>query len=357
MMRLEGGFSLMALLDGTTVNGILRVEGTPLVQRYNKGTSQFTPDFESLADNRKPTVVTILRDVSSGAVLTPQTLTFKYNGVALAFGSDGLSTNSGMAGFFKRIEGYSATVGSRSYPLPALRVMKNLVPISGYDNDRITVSGTIEVGGQSVSFQELGTAVIIQESTGNAYDVVISDNKGSALTGAGESLDAVAAVYKDGIEVTDYAGFTFQWVKLLGTGDSNWGTSRTQRVTTGDIDNILKLRCDVKLDGSLVASGFTQVTDFSDPYYVDVQVTGISGNSVRPGETATVTPVARKRSDGSVNASLVSNWNFNIKDNAGKDFVLTGKSAATFTGKSCQVGYSDLARAGYGISGSVSGTA
>lgn len=356
-MKLEGGFTLIALLDGTTVNGILRVEGTPLVQRYNKGTSQFTPDFATLADNKKPTVVTILRDVSSGAVLTPQTLTFKYNGVALTFGSDGLSTNSGMVGFFKKIDGYSATIGSQGYSLPALRVMKNLVPISGYDNDRISVSGTIEMGGQSISFQELSTAVIIQESTGNAYDVVISDNKGSALTQAGESLNAVAAVYKDGIEVTDYTGFTFQWVKLLGTGDSNWGTSRTQEITTNDIDNVLKLRCDVKLNGSLVASGFTQITDFSDPYYVDMQITGISGNSVRPGETATVTPVARKRSDGTINASLVSNWSFNIKNNAGQDFILTGKTSATFTGKNCQITYSDMTRAGYGISGSVSGTA
>ena len=41
------------------------------------------------------------------------------------------------------------------------------------------------------------------------------------------------------MEVTDYSGFTYQWVKLLGTGDSDWGTSRTQKVTAGDIDNIL----------------------------------------------------------------------------------------------------------------------
>ena len=354
-MKLEGGFTLIGLMDGTTVNGFLRVEGTPLVQRYNKGTSQFTPDFEALADNKKPTLVIILRDVATGEIMKPQTITYKYNGVTLTFGSNGLSTNSGMTGYFKKLDSYSATIGSQSYQLPALRVMKNLVPISGYDNDRISVSGTIEVGGQSIAFNELSKDVVIQESTGNAYDVIISDNKGGALTEAGESLTCTASLYKDGIEVTDYSGFTYQWVKLLGTGDTNWGTSRTQKVTTGDIDNILKLRCDIKSGGSVVASGFTQITDYSDPYYVDFNITGITGNAIRSGETAVIKPVARKRSDGTDGG--VSSWSWNIKDNAGNAFTLTGKSGATFTAASASVTYEDIKRADMGLSGSVSATA
>lgn len=354
-MKLEGGFTLIGLMDGTTVNGFLRVEGTPLVQRYNKGTSQFTPDFETLADNKKPTLVVILRDVSTGEIMAPQTISYKYNGVTLTFGSNGLSTNSGMTGYFKKLDSYSATIGSQSYQLPALRVMKNLVPISGYDNDRISVSGTIEIGGQSIAFNELSKDVVIQESTGNAYDVIISDDKGGALTEAGESLTCTASLYKDGIEVTDYSGFTFQWVKLLGTGDTNWGTSRTQKVTTGDIDNILKLRCDIKSGGSVVASGFTQITDYSDPYYVDFNITGITGNAIRSGETAVIKPVARKRSDGTDGG--VSSWSWNIKDNAGNAFTLTGKSGATFTAASASVTYEDIKRADMGLSGSVSATA
>lgn len=354
-MKLEGGFTLIGLMDGTTVNGFLRVEGTPLVQRYNKGTSQFTPDFETLADNKKPTLVIILRDVATGEIMKPQTITYKYNGVTLTFGSNGLSTNSGMTGYFKKLDSYSATIGSQSYQLPALRVMKNLVPISGYDNDRISVSGTIEVGGQSIAFNELSKDVVIQESTGNAYDVIISDDKGGALTEAGESLTCTASLYKDGIEVTDYSGFTYQWVKLLGTGDTNWGTARTQKVTTGDIDNILKLRCDIKSGGSVVASGFTQITDYSDPYYVDFNITGITGNAIRSGETAVIKPVARKRSDGTDGG--VSSWNWNIKDNAGNAFTLSGKSGATFTAASASVTYEDIKRADMGLSGSVSATA
>lgn len=356
-MNIEGSFTLIALMDGTTINGTLRVEGTPLVQRYNKGTSVFIPNFETLAENNRPTVVVILRDISDGSVLVPNTIEYRYNDLLLTFGSDGLSTNSGMAGYFKKIDAYSATVGGATYNVPALRVMKNLVPISGYDNDRITVSGTVEISGSSISFNALSKEVVIQESTGNQYDALISNNKGSQLLEEGESLTDTVRIFKDGVEVTDYTGFTFQWVKMLGAGDMNWGTSRTQTVSTDDVDNVLKLRCDVKKDGSLVASGYDEITDFSDPYYALLKITGISGNVVKKGETATVTPVAVKRSTGEEVPSLIASWTFSLKDNSGVAFILTGKSSATFTGTEAKITFEDMVRAKMGLSGSVSGTA
>lgn len=356
-MNLSESFQIFALMDGTTVNGTLRVEGTPLAQRYNKGTDRFIPDFESLAENKRPTVVTVLRDVATGAVLKPTSIIFKYNEVALEFGSDGLSTNSGLQGFFKKTDDYSVKVGTQTVGMTALRVMKNLVPISGYDNDRITVSGTVEIGGATAAFDGLSTTVVIQESTGNQYDVLVTNDKGSQFLEAGESLTETAHVYKDGVEVSDFEGVTFKWFKMLGTGDAAWGTSRTQVVTTSDVDNKLKLRVDVYVDGSKVASGYDEVSDFTEPYYVNMKRTGISGNSIRPGETATITPVAVKRSTGEENAGLISQWSFSIKDNAGNPFTLTGKESDTFQASSIQITYEDAKRAGYGIGGVVTGRA
>lgn len=355
-MNLEGGFTIIALMDGTTINGTLRVEGTPLVQRYNKGTNAFIPNFETIAESSRPTVVLILRDISDGNVLTPQTLEWRYNDLLLTFDSNGLSTNAGMVGFFKKIDAYPTNVGGTSYNLPALRVMKNLVPISGYDNDRITVSGTIEVSGTSVGFNAISKDVIIQESTGNQYDILITNDKGSQLLTTGETLTDNVRIFKDGVEVTDYTGYSFQWVKMLGSGDVNWGTARTQVVSTNDVDNVLKLRCDVKKDGSVVASGYDEITDFSDPYYVNLKITGISGNTVRKGETAVVTPVAVLRSTGEEKPSLVTSWTFSIKDNAGAAFILTGKSSAVFSASSVSITYEDMVRAKMGLTGSVSGT-
>lgn len=354
--QIQNSFQLIALMGGTTINGFLRTEGSPLVQRYNKGTTQFVPDFEAMAENQRPTVVPILRDSATGAVLTPQTVEWAYNGLALTFGTDNLSTNSGMEGVFKKIDAYSATIGSQSYQLPALRVMKNLVPLSGYDNDRIALSGTIETGGQQIAFNELGTEVTIQESTGNQYDILVTNDKGSALTADGETLTETVHVYKDGVEVTDLSGYSFSWNAETATGDELLGTAQTQAITTADVDNVLKLRVDVYKDGTFLSSGFDEVTDFSDPYYVSLKITGITGNAVRTGETATITPVAVKRSSGEEQPSLVTEWTFAIKDNAGAAFTLTGKSAATFTGASCQVTYADMERAGMGLTGYVTGT-
>lgn len=348
-MNLEGLLTLVAVMDGTTINGTLRVEGTPLSQRYNKGTDAFIPDFTNLAENSRPTVVVILRSVADGSIMNPNTIEYRYNDILLTFDANGLSTNSGMVGYFKKIIDYSTNISGTTYKLPALRVMKNLVPISGYDNDRITVAGTVEIAGSSIEFSGLFKEVVIQESTGNQYDILITNDKGSQLLAAGESLTDTVRVFKDGIEITDYTGFTFQWVKMLGTGDTNMGKTRTQVITTDDVDNVLKLRCDVFKDGSKVASGYDEITDFSDPYCVVFKKTGILGNTVRFGQTLTATPVVAKRSTGEEVPGLVKSWNFSVKDNVGAAFILTGKSAATFSGTNVIVTYEDMVRAKLGM--------
>lgn len=355
--KVEAGFTLIGLMDGTTLNGFLRVEGNPLVQRYNKGTNQFVPDFEAdgFAEANLPVAVLILRDTADGTVMIPQagSIVWKYNGVELTFGSDDLCTTSGLEGVFKKIDSRATQIGGQSYNLPALQVRKNLVPISGYDNDRLSVSGSVEVGGNAVSFAEISKEVIIQETTGNAFSMTITDDKGFYLVTENDSLTAKCTIYKDGNEVSDYSGVTFKWEKLLGTGNVAMGTARTQAVTNADVDNVLLLRCTATLEGESISETVT-ITDVSDPYEVYFEITGITGNCIRTGETAVVTPKARRRSDGQ-NAS-VSSWDWSIRDNAGAAFTLTGKSAATFSAATASVSYEDIKRASMGISGSVSAT-
>ena len=169
--QVTASLAIVAVSNGTTVNGYVRVDNGPLIQAWTKGSDKYTPDFEALAEDKRPIVIVVLRDVSSGRILIPSRLVFKYNGTELAFGEDGLCTTEQFVGMFKRVTGYNVSVDSQSYPMTGLRVMKNLVPISGYDNDRITVSGEVEIGGHTVAFNELATDVVIQESSGKQYDV------------------------------------------------------------------------------------------------------------------------------------------------------------------------------------------
>lgn len=355
--KVEAGFTLIGLMDGTTLNGFLRVEGNPLVQRYNKGTNVFVPDFEAdgFPEDKLPTAVLVVRNTSDGEIVIPQkALTWKYNGVALTFGGDGLCTSSGLTGVFKKIYERSTVIGGKTYKLPALQVRKNLVPISGYDNDRISVSGNIEVNGNAVAFAEISKEVIIQEMTGNAYAMSITDDKGFYLVTDNDQLTAKCNIYKDGNELSGYEGITFKWEKLLGTGNVTMGTARTQVVKNADVDNVLLLKCTATISGETI-SDIVTITDVSDPYEVFFEITGITGNTVRNNETATIKPIARKRSDASQTAT-VSSWAWSIRDNEGEPFTLTGKSAATFDAATAQVTFADIKKAKMGISGSVSAT-
>lgn len=124
-------------------------------------------------------------------------------------------------------------------------------------------------------------------------------------------------------------------------------------MTNADVDNVLLLRCTATLEGESISETVT-ITDVSDPYEVYFEITGITGNCIRTGETAVVTPKARRRSDGQNTA--VASWSWSIRDNAGADFTLTGKGGATFDAASASVSYEDIKRAKMGISGSVSAT-
>lgn len=98
----------------------------------------FIPDFTALPENGRPTVVVILRDISDGSILVPNTIEYRYNDLLLTFDNNGLSTNSGMVGYFKKIDAYSTTIGGATYKVPALRVMRILYPYPG-----MTMTGSL----------------------------------------------------------------------------------------------------------------------------------------------------------------------------------------------------------------------
>lgn len=125
-------------------------------------------------------------------------------------------------------------------------------------------------------------------------------------------------------------------------------------VANADVDNVLLLRCTATISGETISETVT-ITDVSDPYEVYFDITGITGNAIRANETAVIAPKARKRSDISQVAS-VSSWSWNIRDNAGNAFTLTGEESATFNAATASISYADIKRAGMGISGSVSAT-
>ena len=349
MQNVSNGFVITALLNGTTINGYVRVENLPLIQRYTRGTERFVPDFEALAENARPVVLPCLTYTDTGEVAIPSDATtiFKYNDVELTFDADGLCNTAGMTGVFKRLT-YPATISGQTYNIPAVRVMKNLVPLSNYDNDLITISGTVELGGQQLPFTDMSKEVIIEESVGNQYDLVIATDSDFSINSETDTINLTALVYKDGIAVNDLTGLSFKWNKLLGMGDVELpGTTANQTISAADVDNVLKLRCDLYMSGSKIVSGFAEITDYTDPYDIQFAITGISGTQITSGQTARITPSVVKRGSGDVVSGYA--FDFAMKDNAGQDFTLTGKDSSQFTSAYVDLGYADVVRAGRAV--------
>ena len=196
---------------------------------------------------------------------------------------------------------------------------------------------------------ELNKEVIIEELTGSQHDCIVTNNKGSQLLTANDSVVETATLYKDGVAVSDYSSYTFRWVKVLPSGDVIMsGSERTKTIVPSDVDSKLKLRCDIMSGGEVIASGFDEITDFSDPFDLLLPITGHPGTQFdEDGQSATVTPKVVERSS----QAAQSGWAFTFytKNNAGADFVLTGKSAASFAGTSAQITKEDVDRALQGL--------
>lgn len=357
--RVQEGFKIIAQLDGTTLNGRLRVENTALIQSYSDS-GTYIPNFETLSDDMKPAVVPVITNISSGALMVPGVLRWYYNGVELTFDSTtNLSTNSGMEGIFKLDKLYKTSYDNSDVTVTALRVVKNLVPLSGYDNDRISISGQVEVNGNPINFEDIGTTVIIQKATGASFVVGITPS-GDTFTRNHRSATFKATLSDASGTVDTSTGYTFYWRKInVDGGDEAFAspsTTDTQTVTADDIDNYGIIACTVSdNDGNELGTGWAILQDQSDPIAVNINMTGITGDRIRPGETATITPVAAYRDTGdTVN---IQTWTWHLYDQAGRDFVPSGKESAVFDAASINVSYNDVAtRAGGSINGFVSAT-
>lgn len=342
--NVSAALAIVAVSNGTTLNGYVRVDNGPLVQAWSKGSNKYTPDWEGLTEDKRPAVAPILRESSTGRIVVPANPVFKYNGKVLAFGEDGLCTTEQFVGVFKRVAGYNVSIDSQSYPMTVMRVMKNLVPISGYDNDRITVSGEVEIGGHQVAFKELPTEVIIQESSGKQYDLVITSSKGTQITQPGESLQLTANLYNGGALINDLGDISLKWKKQLVSGEVNLGTDKVQTIGASDIDGSLVVSCEAVRNEKPIAKSFITIFDLSDPILADFKVKGLSSDGqIYPGETGTLTPYAYKRNSGEEVA--VANWNFATFNGENQPFTLTGKDSNTFQGKSVDLSYADAVRA------------
>ena len=345
----QNGIKLVAVMDGVTVGAYLQVCGKyPLYQTYDDA-GVYRPNFEdgSVAASDKPVVALMLPDHATGELLTAQTVAWSYNGVELEFGGDGLSTNEGMEGLFEKTDSYQASYLGKTVAVPALKVLKNLVSLTNTDNDRISASGTVEVGGDQMEFREVSTEVVIQKRTDSTFFVSLNPET-LVLDDTHPSGELEAVVMVGGNIASDLTGFTFEWYRQGADGDVKLSSATSrQTVTRDDVEGSATIKCVVKKDGAEKFTAFGFVDDQGDPLWVDITVAGIAGDRLRTGETATLGVSAYRRESGTAVTVAEASWR--TRDNEGGDFTLSGKDGPTFGGLTVQVPYGEVKRAGYGL--------
>ena len=347
MKKIGSSFQLFALMNGVNVRARMGVINGPLRQEYKKGTAICTPDWEASAS--KPLVYAHLNRDDNGVVLIPTTVDLFYNGVQVAFDASGLSTTGALKGVFKKST-KTVNIGGRDYPnMIVFEIVKNIVSVSNYDNDTIMLKGSTEVGGQSLDFDAISETIEIVETVGSSTTLYIDGNTDVTTDNPTATLNAHPLI--DGVTPSDLSAYTPKWNKVVGETSTQVATGVwTLEVLASDIDGSSTYRCDLyRKDGSiLLASAYINVTDYTDPYRVNIYFDGIKGEQVKDGETAVLTAKVEK-DDGTEDTTAQTT--FTTMDNSGAPIdSLSGVK------KSISVSYQDIINAGGGISGYVSVT-
>ncbi|TCO86219.1 hypothetical protein EV202_1439 [Bacteroides heparinolyticus] len=282
--------------------------------------ANITPDFTAM----KPVLSYMLTSsrVAEGIVV-PNTMIWKFNGVQLAFGSGGLSTNTfgGETGHFKFIP---YQVGTANYY--GLQIMKNLVKASAGASCTIEGHATVTVGNVSDTIG-FTYSIPITKGVGNQRHVTIAsgDNKFFALRQKGDSciLAAVARMGADEI----LSGLTYKWYQMAGGawGLLNGQTAKNLTVTDGMVNTTGLFKVEVYQGTTLLGLDTQAVLDLSDPYDIITNPTPEDETIRQQGDTVVYRPILVKR--GETTKAKDMTFYFVFMDSAG--IILNPSTANT----------------------------
>ena len=219
------------------------------------------PDFAQV----QPTVSAIFTSSKQASgYVTPNAVDWSFNGTAITFNDDGVSTNTfgGETGHFKRVV---PAEGKNDYY--GLQIVKNLVKAAGAAPCRIQAAGSfVESAGSRTVRGDVTIPITLRVGDSNKVTIRPADSNYATIQVKGGSCKLKAVAVVGNSEVT--AGLSYEWGLLQ--GDGNWQTlEETGAVltVTGDMVNTSAIvRVLVKQNGKLFGQDEATVLDLSDPY-------------------------------------------------------------------------------------------
>ena len=289
MNNVSGNFFIEMLVDGDSAQGNIR-STKPLVQMYNPNTSTCIPDWTVQAN--QPIIYPVMRSGNENSIkpIIAGSESWFYNNTSISFNASGIATSpDNVVGKLQKITFNNGTVD-----VPALKIIGNLASATNMDADTITMAGKIEASGHSLQFS-VDIALAISEYTDSAYSGFIHVSNGGIIDEDSETIVLQQVLYKGG-DIVPSANYTVEWFK--DSALEPFSTSSSVNLTQADIDSKNIIRCTFKVNAEVVASYAQEVSDETDPYFIDVVWNGKT--KLATGESATGQCKVKKVGSGEV---------------------------------------------------------
>ena len=342
MNNVSGRFFIDMLIDGDSAQGNIRAT-KPLVQQYDPKTTKCIPDWTDSA--KQPLIYPVIRSGNENVIKAVISGSEKwyYNGAEITFNGSGMATApSYVAGLVKK-----TTYSVSGITMPALQIVGNLANGSNMDADTIRLDGKIEASGHQLDFSS-EIAIAISEYTDSAYTGFIYDKneKGGIIDDTNTSITLTQELYASG-QLVPTSDYSVKW-RLL-PSDTVFSTNSEITLSASDIDSKQSVICEFIIDGTIVASYIMEVSDESDPYFVNVTWDG----STTMTKDSTLIGQCQVKKVGT--GVVQTGWTFAVTMTKTDGGAFSPTTPATSAGK-ITLAYADVKNAGGGITGYIKAT-
>jgi len=313
-IQVSGSAVAHRLRSGETVTTRLDYDKA-LYQGIDDGGGLPNPNW-LIAANQPTITPAITRSLSTDSVaIIAGSAVWKYNGVALTFGTDGISNGAYAPGLFQ----INTTTG-------ALKIIGNLASLTNTNVDSLRFDAVANVGYETPVGADI--EVRIELVGKNSYTGVVDSSTKTLKEGVTDSITASA---KLAYGLSPLATFKTEWLKG-GAVFKTKSSEATCNITRADVSGSQVFTCNfyATIDGvdTLVSSYMFVIYDSSDPYDVvvyDVENTYLNNvyTSLKKGFKLI------KRSDGSEITSGVT-WTYQAKDCRGLNVTLATPVISTY---------------------------
>lgn len=262
--NVSGGVNVSLLVNGDSLNTSL-TSTAALYQTFKKGTNEFSPNWETVADGQRPRIIPRVYSTNEAQELNVTGITWKYNGATMAFDGSGTCTAPSIAA--------GKVMKTTHNGKEALKMIGNVASETNNDSDTIAFEGTVETSGQTVTVSAEITLLIEEASAGLYRLFLLTDD--DVIDGDETDITLTAELYNMGAKVN--SGVQYEFLDASGAELRAKGSSATLTLTRAMIDSELMVVCKAYVGNDVVAQEQRQVWDSTDPYVI----IGNQGTNVR----------------------------------------------------------------------------